>query len=610
MSDATEKPFFDSPASAPDTGDYPGIDAIGLREHTRIELGPDGRTRRTERIAYKVFTEFGRDRLSDTHVVFHEKNQKLHLGNVTTFMADGRRVEAPEITRLVMTPFALDRAPAFADFQQWVITNVGTERGAVKVIEYEVEDLEPWRELFFGRVLLGGEYPILEKVLEIAVPKGRTLRWDLPNGAPEPERSEGDGFEVFTWRLSELPPYPAEDRPASAAFLVPTVVYSALPSVGELTRRLRGRAEGKTEADEALATWARKAVEGIESPEQKILKMHAETVDAVRKIEWPLAGNDFHGRPAPEVFGSRYGSAWEMGFVLTAALGALEIPARLRLARDRHLGAGELAWLGPDTECWVEAGPEGRSLWLNAASPAGTSGPYHTAERTFLRLEDDAPAFIDPPARETRATAKAELTVAADRTLRAKARLGLRGRFNPFLTLQSSDDAEAAKKQAEALVPRLLGGAELSTFDYRVMDLDFADLRLEFKAPALAEAVRDIFFLELPVAAFGLLGIDPSLHRARRTTVFDLGGPFAYRADTEITFPGELEVKAVPANLDGAAGPFRLVRTWTRDGKKLTCSETVEAAGKFLPPEHYPALRELLLGVLNPVRNRVVLAAE
>lgn len=610
MNAADTQPFFHDPDQAPSADDLPGADAAVVRESARLTLHPDGRTTRTVRRAVKIFTEYGRDRLSDTRVAFHAGRQELRVLCAATYMADGTRKDSPEVTRVVMTPWGLDRAPAWSDFQELVLTSVATETGAVAVVEYEVEDREPWRSFFFGTAVLGETWPVIRKEFEIAVPEGTALSFALRGGAPEPETSDEEGLRVHRWTVSELPAFPAEDQPASASYLVPAVAFSAAGSFDDIGRALAGRFEERAAPDADLKAWAAKTGDDIPDETDRLLRLHREMTAGLRSIEWPLPATDFDGRPAGAVFASRYATELEAAFALAAALRAAGIPRRFLLAVDRPLLDPSVPCLPASTEVWLWAGSEGRQVALRPSRPPQDTGPFHAAERSFLRLDDQGLRPFEPPVPANEAEIRSDITLDDALAATGKARFRLAGRFNPFLAVAASEDDEAVKGRVSALAGHAFPGASVESFDVRRLRLEDADLRAQVKADALTEAHPGAFFLEVAPPAKGLASLTFPLHRAERSTLLDLGGPFAVRYSLEITLPEGVSASALPENVDGSAGPFRYHRTWKADGRKLSLEEGLEAGEKYLPPGDYPDFRALALSFENPARNRVVLVRD
>ncbi len=598
--------FFDDPSSAPGAGDFPGADAVILKDHTRVVLNADGRIVTTVRRALKMFSEWGRDRLSDEHIVFNAKFQDLKILACSTFAADGTRKDAPEVDRVVMTPWALEKAPWWADFQEAVVTNIGTEKGAVKVLEYEISDREPWRGPAWGREVFGEPYPVIEKIFALEVPKGAAVKYACFNGARKPEKSKGRAGDVYSWKALELPEFPQEDQPLTSWYLLPAAVWSAAGTWKEILASMGPRMAAAAAADDAISAWAAKALEGLGSEDQKILKIHSQLLSGVRKIEWPLASGGFMCRSAAEVFRSRYANPLEAAVLLKAALGAAGIQAVLAFASDSRVAVADFAFLGPEAEAWVEAGSQG--LMLNAARGAEDCGPNHTAGRSFVKLGHRSAEEFKPRETPAEASAKVSVTLAADLSATGKARLSLRGRFNPFLGIQTSDDPEAAKKAAEGMAGKVFPKAALDKFDVAVMGPLLADLRLEIKAPAVKEAAADLYFIELPPAAKGFAGLDFALHRASRSTLLDLRGPFAATASVEIVLPAGFKVKALPRDMDFKSGAFRAKREWKAEESKIRLEETVAADSRYLEPGDYESFRGNVLGLENPAVNRIVLA--
>ncbi|MCX5753561.1 MAG: DUF3857 domain-containing protein, partial [Candidatus Krumholzibacteria bacterium] len=124
-------PDRSTPAAAAGTGwkemqlRYPGSDAVVLYDSLVVTLGSDNHISKRRHRAVMLFTDNAINRYGDPRILFNAATQDLTILAARVRMRDGRFADVRKNGINQTTPFALDLAPDYVDWQETVVTHMG-----------------------------------------------------------------------------------------------------------------------------------------------------------------------------------------------------------------------------------------------------------------------------------------------------------------------------------------------------------------------------------------------------------------------------------------------------------------------------------------------------
>ncbi|MGC8762016.1 MAG: DUF3857 domain-containing protein [Acidobacteriota bacterium] len=598
-------------AKTPTARDFPEADVLVLSEKIAFTLLEDGRVEKRVDVVEKILTYQGMDETGDPAVPFHKELQDLSVTRCRTYDPEGRVVDAKANSFNERTPFALEKAPAYAGWREMVITKVGLDVGAVVELSYTVADRKPWRRFLEEVVPLAGPYPALSREVSVTVPAGMDLHARLFGAAAEPVvRREGD-VETTTWTLKDLPGLPPRELHGEAAAFVPTLVFTTCPDWGHqnaILARLADRAAAASSP--ALEAKAKKLLEGAASPYEKALRLHRYVAESINTVHWPLVAFDETPRPAAETFDSGYGHPLDKAVLLTGLLRRAGLSADIALGAkfpdgSVEPGAVPCAALLDTPVVRVETGSS--VLWLDPAAPLSESSQRTLAGLKGLPLVPGVAELhtLTYPG-EPLLWANLEAKVSGDLSLEGKGTLLLSGPYCPFFAVEGSTDAQ--KEALGRFLSGLLPGASLSSAEVRRLEPSQFVADVAFTVPAPSAKGPGLLRLGLPGGSL-LEGIGtPAASRRVLPVVLPHSGREHIRLAFQLP-PGKEPLYLPPAlSVKNAAGSLSRQAAF-HEGKVLWETEA-ELPSAVVPASSWEDLKALWAALSADGGKTIVLSLE
>ena len=456
---------------APDAVDLPGEDQVYLEKTIAIRILPDGRRSIRVRTVRKLFTDFAVRRLSDPRIR-HDKavvDLVIHAHHVWT--PDGRRLDAPDYARNESQADGVGRTVDFASVVETVATQVGAQRGAVLVLDYEVTDREPLYQNALDLDLpLGEDAPILRLDVSVSVPTSLPFHAAIAPADDrilrlEPELLASD--TVHRWTATDLPAWRHEP---GGFFVTPRLVVSTWESwsaaIGALETRVRAAWVARADCD--LSSRIRESAEGPGFPLAWIAVRQG-----LRIVSRLGLRRSMTPRPACRAWETGYATPMESALVLASCSEVSEDATVILSTRDRALvsevpGLAQLREIRlglsvPGATEPIIIDPLRKTVQGNLPRHEGTG----VVEIRLSSQSPEAPAItapvevrsLDDPCRSL--NEERTYTVTAAGGLRLSLRLSLTSRPDVWLRLATAKDL---KKTVAAAMTPLLPGGELVRF--------------------------------------------------------------------------------------------------------------------------------------------------
>ena len=561
-------PAGDAPDLSVGVAQYPDDDAIILRWEQHWTLEADGTVHRRDHQWLKLLNSRPIRRAGDPRIDFAAGRDQLIIHTAQTHLPDGTVLPVPDYSFNLAGPDDVAGWPEYAEWQQMVVSFSGIEKDAVVELDYEIvtpAGVLPWIE---GDLRIFDEYPIVQRVVTVTVPKGVTLnhRCTCPSLA-DGKHSEKQSKDANTnsWEFADLPGDRPEPQSPPWQERSDRLLFTTCPSPETWVSFMLDRVNQAGVANEAIKTFAESTVEDEAEPAQKVRLIAKKLHDSFNRLTCPKTMEPLTCRSAAEVFRANYGNPLESGALCLAALRSLGLDARAKVAVDAvvwddRVPTGSafagvaievdlpdgLMYLHPEHTVLHNPGQWGRH-WLLSVEPSGSLA------KTYIAARGEA----EPS--ELRITGK----ITVDAKGRATGDLRIRA-TGVFYDPAALDTAAAQKRLVGGFIGRVVSDVDVSS--HSVVQLSDG----VFRATAALEsedALKSLggrHVLRLGDGPACLPGIPMPLERSYRSTDVRLAGRFRERIDVTIELPEGWAPSIIPATMAAVQGAWG------------TCSQTVE----------------------------------
>jgi hypothetical protein len=515
--------------NSPWAADYPQAGAVYLLDEIRISMDEDGLVTKECHRLIKIFQDRARDTLSDQKIRFHGEKQSVELIRARTIRADGSAVEPEQDGIMEVSDMEASDAPFYSNARIKVVSFPAVEPGAILDLKYKISPTKgkggKGEDYLQGEEYFQYEEPIREKVLEIRLPKSRSLFYELANSRKEPETVNEDDFKVYRWTFKDIPQIIEEPDMVPKSHVSPRLFYSTLKTWNAVGAWLGEKFEDKIKLNGKLKKKVNEIVQDKESLEDKIKALVLFCATEVRNVSLPLGRVSFEPTEAPRILDNMYADAKDKAVLLAAMLRHLKVeahPAFVNGTYDKFVDLPALAQFN-SVVVKIVAGPK-KSLWVDPSSddteygflPAGESG------RSALVIGEAVGIETTPVADETVNFCKirARLELGKGGELDSTFEIDLSGSVDSLFrsTVKDKTDKEI-KMFFQEFANRFKAGTTLTSFtiaDPKRLDIG-GRIELSMKTPRYAAIQDSMMLFDIPDIAgpLGLTGFAPSLPDAK-----------------------------------------------------------------------------------------------
>ncbi len=593
-------PGHSAPAAAAGTGwkemqlRHPGSDAVVLYDSLVVTLDDGNRVAKRLHRAVMLFTDNAINRYGDPRILFNAATQDLTILAARVRMRDGRIVEAQKNAVNRTTPFALDAAPDYVDWQETVVTHMGVEKGCVAELHYVIADRNPSPYLS-GVEVFSAEDPTDERVLAVKLPPGRTLKFESLRGEASAPDASAKG--AWIWTVRDIPGRTPFDGGAWEGDYFRAVCYSTAADWKELLSQTGKRLAAAATPVPAAEASIRDALKGLAGDEEKALAVHRLAIGAVTGVRAPYALLAAPARDAARIYDTGYASPLDRAVLLAAMLRTAGFEPAFVLVSAGRAAGGDVAAAELFSRIAVSAAlGDGTGPLLDPAAPFEHDPSFALAGRTLAYL-GPSPRLARLPAKtaaDSRSGLDIVLKPGKDGGFEGKGTAILKGAFSPYYLVRGNENGlrDFLKKR----VSGFFGGAELVSWNPRSLDRDEAEIDFTFTVGPGGMKKGERLYLSAPKPMeSSLSGIERiRLERSRSADairvepcVLDvscaIGPPPGWKMITALT----------PANAENGIGAVSANFAAQPDGTFIF-RKRLQLDDGFVDPARYGDLRSLL----------------
>ena len=575
-----------------------------VKEYT---LNPDGSMDYRHRKQLKLLTYRAFHSLyGETFVVYDPSVQKLKINESFTVMADGKKISAPENSYNEVLPAYAANAPAYNALREMVITHTGLERNATITLDYEIHTAKGVCPALMGHELLAENEPVKHLEIRVRIPAGQNLQFQLYNGEYQPEKSTDGAYQLYSWKMDDLPAISSEEAQPGSNERYPWLVFSTSGDRKEAFSCLTGQPAFKFEMTQPMQNLVNSIVADSRDKFEIALKMQEKVVNDLRFYPIPLRPALFLCRTPEQTWNSNGGTAIEKAVLLTALLKAAGMDATVTgIARtafmDDHVGT-----LADIEDFAVRVENRERGTWYFSVSGLNSVNLKLTLPgRSFISLQPgEKPGNSRSENPSQVVTVLGTFIVSSDPKLTGEISIYFNGSAYPFAGLLRDK-----KKMKNSITGGLIGkdtnNLKISTLN---TENGFETYTVRSDKPFRQDS--NYFYFSLPVSTSGIEGWGIRTLSGKRETPYEIPSVADETYAYTITMPANLAL-FTPAKkfaVNNKAGSFE----WElkTDKGKVSVTKQLKFSDRIFEGPAYDDFKTLMDHWNNPWYRQVIFTME
>ncbi|MBN1421697.1 MAG: DUF3857 domain-containing protein [Planctomycetes bacterium] len=575
------------PAGARAFSAVPGPDAEYRLLLDRYVLRGDGSAAHERVLRLQVNSSLAiHRRYGQTSIEYDPAFETIETLHHRTRLPSGAVVDAPDVATIDDQPPSAHRNPLWAGLRRRIYIHTALEPGAVIELGYRLSrpaGAFPWLEVAEP---MAAEVPIAERIVEIEVPAGVTVRHAVsvhPDGDDaawrEPDERRSDGKVTLVWRRTKVDAVPEEPGAPPRDSFVPAVRASTCPRAGALVEELAARIARAGAAPQDAVAAARDAIAKETAWESRLDAAFEVLPDALAVTPVSPSLERWQPQPLADVWRAGVATPLELAVFQAALLGELGFVARPVLAGPPGLRIGSPPAFAGFERALVQVEDPSGAWHLYEPGGAGDGRPLEASMDALLLAPPGAgpgvPANVVRGAWERAVVVVAELSEGGE--LSGSLSFSATGPAVPHAAL-----VRDPQKLAGGIAAKVVPGGRAK--DVRVTAL--GRLAAGFTC-AMAGKLPDADALGLVDVMLGATsgGVDadlPAADPAGRATPIALPGPGRERIEITLTVPGVWKIAGLPkaVSLRNAAGEVRIACDGPAEGRILLVRRIALAASE------------------------------
>lgn len=572
-------------------------DAVYLNLVKEYTLNPDGSMdyRYAKELKLQSYRSF-HSLYGETFIVYNPSAQKLKFNEVSTVMADGKKIKAPQNAFNEVLPGFAVNAPDYNSLREMVVTHTGLERNSVIHIDYNVHSDKGSFQALSGHEVFAEAEPVKTLIIKIRVPAGRDLYYRVFNAEYTPEKSNEGAWQVYTWNLKDLPALSPEEHQPGGNDLYPRLIFSTEGDPNKAYSFLSSQPAFKFEATEKMKSDVAQWTKELNNDFEIVLKIQDRVVNDFRLVPVPLRYTAYQVRTAEQTWKSNSGTNLEKAIILTALLktaGYNAMPFSIVHSAQFDEKIGTLTDI-EDFGVRVELKEEG-VFWLSVTSMNMVSLDASLAGRTLVTIrpgQDIVTFKTETP--DFNARLIGVFIVSSDPKLTGEISISLRGSAHPWLGITRD------KNKVKNGLSGSLSGSSLTGIKEKSITREalFQTISVQTDKPFRKDS--NYYYFNLPSIATGIDSWGIKTLSLKRSTPFELPSLADESHQLTFTLPAGMVLftPAKKTSLSNKAGSFNF--EVKEAGGKVTVKRQLKIGNRIFSPENYEDLKALLDYWNNP----------
>lgn len=567
--------------------------------------------------------------LSDRAVRQYAQDETVYNLGYDTIEVIAARIHLPDgkIVEVDSTSIKDVPLPAFGKFflqnvREKIITFPALEKGAEIEVVYKEITHEPPMDGQFGL----SDYfehtdPMQQKVVEISVPQEMELTWKVRGAGVSHLKYDRDGRTHHSWSIQDVPQMVPEPGMPPFPETARQLLVTTVKDWETWSKWYADLAEPEMTADSSIKTEVAELTKG-KSRDESIRSIFQFVSNRIRYVDTALTGRKAGYKPesAPVTYRNKYGVCRDKAALMVTMLREAGIESNIVLMNpswkiDQDVPTDQfnhaiVSVTQGDSQIFIDPTVEKTTEFLAA----------NEQDRAVLTCTEEGKDLEWTPVEEAtknlyRVSAVSKL--ADDGSMSSVIKIESRG--FPDLALRSYLQSVSPHEREVMFQGFVQGLAPTARLDSLVIselnDLDTPlDIILRVSAGDYAIKAGQYWLLNSIAQGRKLDFLSSWLMAGSELTErrypLRLESTFAVHMSETVEFPKGFKVRSLPDPLEIVEDEFRLSRTCTSQGRKVTVKQALEVRALDIPLSRYPNLLEMVNRLEALERGKVVLTAK
>jgi len=590
---------------------YPDANAVIVRWEQHWTLDKDGTLRYRDHQWVKLLNRRPIGRYADRTIDYRDGEDKVIVHVSQAHLADGTVIPVPEYGQNEGAAPSVAGWPAFAKWQQRIVSFSGIEPGTTLELDYEVVTQSGVLPCLSAEVRLNDADPVHERLIVVTVPADTVLRASLDGiqGATEAVRAGSpqthDGITTHTWRFGPVAGVRSEALAPAWQETSPWLRFSTAESPRAWVESWLEAVRSAATIDDKLAEFAKKTADTAVGQRNRIEAVVSALKKRFNFVSAYEARRSRQCRPAGEVFASNYGNDLESAALCLVALRSLEINALPAVVVSDHTWSpnvpidaalagvviraatdeGDL-FIHPREGILSNPGDWGKSIVLMSDDKNGLQ--QTVIQERGNQADTSSPALASASVVDL----KGQVKIADDGTISGAIDIRLTGAHYDPAHIQTST---SQKNLIKAIASRVLDGVSIDEFSVTQLSNDVfsAHVLIESKEPL--PQLQSHRLMQLGAGPAILETASLPLTWSRRESSVDLPAAMSETLELRVELPKGWCASGLPRNLEPVTAAWGSVQQSVREtDNSVHLSRTVQLTTRRIAANEYAALRDAL----------------
>jgi len=580
-----------------------------VKDHTNIEVAPDGSDISSRQEIYRALDARGIDALHERRIGFTQGYENVEVVAAYTLKANGQRIDVPKSSFL--SGFGQTSQPGFQDSVVVSIFYPNLEVGDSVVLETVHRQIIPWFKGYFD---FRGDYSrsvaAHDVQITLSAPSSMPLVFDQTGLDAAPPRLYGDR-KRWMWTYRNDTPATPDNGAVAESDYGPHLVATSFKDYAEVAREYGARGRDAANVTPEIGALAEQLTQGVADKRAQAKILYDWVSSHIAYVDIVLGAGGFTPHTAKEVLANRFGDCKDHVVLLEALLNAKGIDSTAVLIR-----AGVAAYkLSP------AATPHGFDhaitylpafdLYLDSTAQLAPFGvlPYSDAGKPVLKVATGEVAQTPTPtSQNSTVRAVGEVDLAADGSANATMRFTSTGAYGVAVRsfLRDVKAGEETKFLRDMVGPGVDGTLDRGDPMKLVEPYPAgATYRIPgaISIPGPGALAPELTFK--PFSFTSLVGGDLPAARSSDYVCLSL----AAEQETKFVFPPGFKLLSIPDPQVLTAEGVRLTTDWDRsDARTLkeTIALRIDHPQATCTPEYYQRVRGTLEKMANKLREQII----